>query len=131
MEMYKEIRIEKLVAKVKLAPDKYSNRSLHGFGELHFYQSGQDEPLLKIKGWTIRTKEFGDKKVLTVVPPAYPSGKRLQGSCFINNKEFWKEVTKLFLDEYAQVTGGMTAEESEMTDIEQVAEEVFGEEKLL
>lgn len=129
MEMYKEIRIEKLVAKVKLAPDKYANRSLHAFGELHFYEFGQDEPFVKIKGWTMRTKEFGDKKVLTVVPPAYPSGKRLQGSCFINNKELWKEVVKLFLDEYAQVSGGMTAEESEMTDMEQVAEEVFGEEK--
>ena len=130
MEMYKEIRIEKLVARVKLAPDNYANRSLHAFGELHFYQTEQDEPFIKIKGWTIRTKEFGDKKVLTVVPPAYPSGKRLQGSCFINNKEFWKEVVKLFLDEYAQVTGGMSAKESEMTDMEQVAEEVFGEEEL-
>ena len=134
MEIYKEIKFDRIVAKLKLNPNTQINPNLHAIGELQFIESGQAEPLIKSKGWTIRTKEFGDKKVLTVVPPAYPSGKNrvtgkqiLKCSFFIDNKDFYKEIVNLFLEEYAQLTGGLSAEESEMSDMDRVAEEVFPE----
>lgn len=121
MEMSLPITIEKLVVKVKLAPDKHEN--LHAFGELELYIQGETEPLFKVKGWTVRTKVFGEKKVLTVVPPAYPtSGRRFLTSFFINNKNLWQDVMKLFLDEYSQVSGGLSAQEADEIDVDEIAE---------
>lgn len=121
MEMPLPITIEKLVVRVKLAPDKHEN--LHAFGELELYSQGDAEPIFKVKGWTIRTKIFGDQKVLSVVPPAYPTGgRRFLTSFYINNKSLWHDVVKLFLDEYSQVSGGLSAQESEEIDVDEIAE---------
>lgn len=119
MEMSLPITIEKLVVKVKLANGRSDN--LHAFGELDVYADGEEEPLFKVKGWTIRTKVFGDQKVLTVVPPAYPTGGgKYLTSFYINNKNLWQDITKLFLAEYAQVSGGLSAQESDEIDIDEV-----------
>lgn len=125
MEMYIGITVEKIIAKVKIAPAKHEN--LHAFGELHFFESNQVEPFLKIKGWTVRTKVFGDQKVLTVVPPAYPAGGKFLTSFYLTNKSLWQDVVKLFLDEYAQVSGALSAEESEEisdSDLDKIAEAI-------
>lgn len=117
------ITLEKLVAKVKLAQSK--NENLHAFGELELYPESAEEPLFKVKGWTIRTKVFGEQKVLTVVPPAYPTGgRKFLTSFYINNKSLWQDITKLFLDEYAQVSGGLSAQESDEIDIDEVEAEI-------
>ena len=71
MEILLNLVIEKFLTKVKLAPE---SESLKAFGELWLFEKGQEEePIFKIKGWTIRIKEFGDQKVLSVVPPAIKS----------------------------------------------------------
>lgn len=119
MEMTLPITFEKVIAKVKLAPSGREN--LHAFGELEVYEEGKDEPLFKVKGWTIRTKVFGEQKILTVVPPAYPGGGKFLTSFYINNKSLWHDIVKLFLDEYFQVSGGLTAQESDEIDVDEIA----------
>ena len=116
MEMPLGVTIEKLETKVRLASDRPDD--LVAFGELWIYEEGSNEPFCKVKGFTIRIKTFGraDKPKLTVVFPAYPTGKGFLTSFYLPNKSLWEDVTNLFLEEYTQVSGGLSAEEAEGLD---------------
>lgn len=121
MELNVNIAITRYEAKVKLANSNVL--SLHAFGVLIIYAG--DEAFNTIRGFTIRTKTFGDKEVLSVVPPAYPSGNKLQCSYFTHDKNLWKQIIKLFLDEYSQLSGGLRADESlDDLELDRIAEEI-------
>jgi|SRR3989338_483782 len=123
MEMPLNITIEKLVAKVRLAPNRSDN--IHAFGELLFYEENSDEPIFKIRGFTIRLKEFeSGQKVLTVVFPAFRSSGSKSGyqTSFISeNKSLWSDINDLFLKEFSEVNGGLQAEE---IDLDKISKEI-------
>lgn len=104
MDMQLGLTIEKLFVEVKLAEG--NKKDLRAFGELLLYEEEQEEPTIKVRGFTIREKEFKGKKVMTVVFPAYPTSKRFQTSFILEKKSLWADVTKLFLDAYYQKVGG-------------------------
>lgn len=109
MRNYLGIELEGIEARVKLYTGR--NVNLHAFGELWLYQKHEyEEPIFKIKGWTIRTKEFGAQQVLTVVPPAYPTSRNYLTAFFINDKVLWKKVVDMFLYEYDQETKKLDSE---------------------
>ena len=109
MEMPLEITIEKLVAMVKIAVGRHDN--IQAFGELWIHIQGEADPIFKVRGFTIRLKEFGGKKVLSVVFPAYPLGIAFQTSFIAVKKSLWEDINKLFLDAFREQTGGASATE--------------------
>lgn len=109
MEIQLGIILEKLVPKVKIAVGRADD--IQAFGELWFHLETQEDPIFKVKGFTIRLKEFGGKKVLSVVFPGFRSGKGFQTSFVTEDKGLLDDIRKLFLDEFAQTTGGMNADE--------------------
>ncbi len=119
MEMPLGITIEKLVTKVRLAPNRPDN--IRAFGELLFYAEGYEEPFLKIRGFTIRSKEFqSGHKVITVVFPAFPSSGSKSGfktSFIAENKSLWGDINDLFLKEFGEVSGGLKDEEINLDEI--------------
>lgn len=128
MEMALGITIEKLEVRVKLAQGRTDN--IKAFGELWFYGQGESEPTFKVRGFTIRLKEFPSSgEVLTVVFPAFGSEKSKTGfqtSFIIHNKGLWGDVTNLFLDEFKQLSEGRYEKESEFDDgeIEKISKEL-------
>lgn len=121
MEMQLGITIEKLATKVKIAQGRTDD--IQAFGELWVHITEQEEPLFKVKGFTIRLKEFGGKKVLSVVFPGFRSGKGFQTSFITESKELLGDIRKLFLDEFAQTSGGMSADEVEKFTEEEITDE--------
>ena len=108
MEMELGITIAKLVIQVRLAQDRPDN--IKAFGELWFYTEGDSEPVFKVKGFTIRLKEFeSGKKVLSVVFPAFPSPASKTGyqhSFITENQALYEDIIKLFLQGFEQLSEG-------------------------
>ena len=121
MEMLLPITIEKIVTKVKIAQGRIDD--IQAFGELWIHIPDQADPIFKVKGFTIRLKEFSGKKVLCVVFPGFRSGKGFQTSFVTEDKGLLADIRKLFLDEFAQTTGGMNADEAAKLDSEEITEE--------
>lgn len=127
MEMYPTFKIEKIIAKVKLAPKPTD--ALLAFGELWFYMENQELPLFKVKGFRIRITESKNtvKKFHSVSFPAYPSKFSKTGyltSFFIDDKEgFYKDICRLFLQEFAQLTGDITPEDGVAFEKEEITDE--------
>lgn len=109
MEMQLGITIEKIVTRLKLAEGRDDN--IKAFGELWIHTLDEEDPIFKVKGFTIRHKEFNGKKVFNVVFPAFRAGKSFQTSFVATNKALWKDITALFLKEFGQLTGGLGAED--------------------
>lgn len=124
------ITFEKIVTKVKLAEGR--DDDIKAFGELWIHISDEKDPIFKVKGFTIRHKEFKGKKVFNVVYPAFRAGKSFQTSFVAENKALWKDIVILFLKEFGQLTGGLGAEdianllkpEPEEIDVDAVAEAI-------
>ena len=114
--MFIGISISKLEAIVKLSN---RNDNLLAFGELWFFEEGKEEPTFKVKGYTIREKEFGEKRVICVVPPAYRAGFKFQTSFIVENKALYKDITNLFLKGFQELTGDVftQSEEINLNDI--------------
>jgi len=125
MEMFLAVKIEKLVTKLRLAPERTDN--IKAFGELWIYPVEQSEPLFKVKGFTIRLKEFTSSgKVLTVDFPAYGSSKSKTGfqtSFVTESKALLQDIRNLFLQEFEQASEGLSAEEVVRSESEQIADE--------
>ncbi|MFH0937068.1 MAG: hypothetical protein V1808_02130 [Candidatus Daviesbacteria bacterium] len=116
-----EITIEKLVAMVKIAVGRHDN--IQAFGELWIHIQGEADPIFKVRGFTIRLKEFGGKKVLSVVFPAYPVSIGFQTSFIAVNKSLWEDINKLFIDALGEQTGGASANELTEHASEEITEE--------
>lgn len=121
MEMPLNIEIEKLYIKVKVAEGRRDD--IKAFGEMWIHPPNQVEPIFKVKGFTIRLKEFSGKKVLTVVFPAFRAGKSFQTSFITEDKSLLADIRKLFLDEFGNLTGGLSADELASQDSNEITEE--------
>ena len=125
MEMALGITIEKLVIKVRPTKDRPDN--IKAFGELWFYAEADTEPTFKVKGFTIRLKEFeADKKVLSVVFPAFrsPASKTGYQTSFITeNAGLLEDIRKLFLQEFKQLSEDRYESESEI-DVDDISEQL-------
>jgi len=90
------------------------------FGDLHLFEFDSEEPVIKIKGFTIKQKVFSGETKLCVDFPAYEVGKgHYQKSFILENKSHWKTISKLFLDEYKQQVGDIdTVIEDDINEIE-------------
>lgn len=109
MEMPLEMTMEKLIAKVKVAEGR--NDNIRAFGELWIYFIGENEPLFKVKGFTIRQKEFEGRTVFNVVFPAFKAGMKFQTSFVAEDKSLWKSLLVLFLQEFSRQTEGLGNED--------------------
>lgn len=109
MEMQLGITIDKIVTKLKLAEGR--DDDIKAFGELWIHILDQEEPIFKVKGFTIRHKDFRGKKVFNVVFPGFRSGKGFQSSFVAESKALWKDILILFLQEFGELTGGLGAED--------------------
>jgi hypothetical protein len=114
MEMSLGTNIEKVVSTIRLSAER--NDNIVAFGELHFYPPGQESPLLKVKGFTIRLVRFpkSQKPILSVSFPAFPSAKSKSGfqtSFIVEDELILKSFRELLLKEYYQASGGLLPKE--------------------
>lgn len=109
MEMQLEMVMEKMIAKVKIVEGRSDN--IRAFGELWIYFQGENEPLFKVKGFTIRQKEFDGRTVFNVVFPAFKAGMKFQTSFVAESKSLWKSLLVLFLQEFGKQTDCLGAED--------------------
>ncbi len=110
MDMELNITIVKIETKVRLAQDRRDN--IKAFGELWFYETDPNLPLIKVKGFTIKLLQLqSGKEVLSVAFPAFGSPRSKTGfqtSFIIENRSLLDDVRKLFLDEFSQLTDGLS-----------------------
>ena len=64
-----------------------------------------DNGELKIKGGTVRAKEFGSQKLLTYDFPAYKAGFKYHKALFMSNLELYKRLCKATIEKYCSLTG--------------------------
>lgn len=125
MEMALGITIEKLLVKVR--PTQGRTDNIKAFGELWLYAEADTEPTFKVKGFTIRLKEFESaKKVLSVVFPAFrsPASKTGYQTSFITeNISLYGDINKLFLQEFEELSGGRNEVEPEI-DIDEIDRQI-------
>jgi hypothetical protein len=119
MEMPLFIEIEKLVIQMRITVGRSDN--IKAFGEIWFYAKDETNPLMKIKGVTLRIKDFGGNSFTSVDFPAYKSGVRFLKSFVIENRSLYQDVIELFLKEYAEQSGEpVTETRSENIDPEEI-----------
>lgn len=124
MEIYLGITIKKMAAQIRLAHDR--NDNILAFGELWFFEEGKSEPIFKAKGFTIKLKEFEGKQILAVDFPAFRSKKSkggFQTSFVFENAKLVEDVRKMFLEEFNQISGGLTATEAEKLQGSELSDE--------
>lgn len=113
MNMELNITITKVEARVRLAQDRHDN--IKAFGELWFYETDPNLPLIKVKGFTVKLLELSSGgKVLSVIFPAFRSPRSKTGfqtSFIIENRPLLDNVRKLFLDEFSELTGGLSPDD--------------------
>lgn len=105
MEMYIGIKIEKIDCRIKLASGRTDN--ILAFGEVWFYEQDVAEPIIKVRGFMIKKKEFGEKKVIAVDFPAYGSPKSHSGyqtSFILENHSLLEDVRRIFLEDYGRLS---------------------------
>ncbi|MEK7168393.1 MAG: hypothetical protein AAB778_00090 [Patescibacteria group bacterium] len=69
-----------------------------------------DRGELKIKGGTIRLKEFGSKRILTYDFPAYRAGFKFCKAVFMSDLELYKTLCNATVEQYCQMTGDLRSE---------------------
>lgn len=105
MEMELPVLLAKLQTRVTLPRGR--NDNILAFGELYFYESGGTDPLIKIKGFTIKRKIFGEKEVVCVDFPAFGSPRSRSGfqtSFIVENRALLEDIRSMFLDEYKKLS---------------------------
>lgn len=126
--MHLGITLEKIVVTVRLAHDRTDN--ILAFGELWFFEDDRKEPFIKVKGFTIKSKEFKGKKTLTADFPAFPSKLSKTGyktSFVFEDLSLVEDVRKMFLSEFSQASGGLSSTEAEELQDSEISGELSGE----
>lgn len=122
MEMELNITITKLGTKVRLAQGR--NDNIKAFGELWLYETDPNLPLIKVKGFVIKLLQLSNGgKVLSVAFPAFGSPRSKTGfqtSFIIENKSLLEDVRKMFLDEFNELSGGLSPDEFEDIDVDEI-----------
>lgn len=124
MEIYLGITIKKMSAQIKLAHDR--NDNILAFGELWFFEESKCEPAFKVKGFTVKLKKFKGKEILAVDFPAFPSKKSLSGfqtSFIFEDLKLVEDVRKMFLEEFNQISGSLSATETEELQRSELSDE--------
>lgn len=105
MEIYTNIKIERITAQVKTVNNRSDN--ILAFGTLLFYEANNDVPVLKVTGITIRkfNHKLDNSPFTRVVFPGFKAGFNFITSFVIDNKELYKAAIKLLQDEYNQQVG--------------------------
>lgn len=105
MEMYIDINLDRIVAKINLPQGR--NDNILAFGALWIYQKDNPEPIFKIKGFTIRQQiaKETNTSFMKIVFPAYRAGPNFITSFIIQNEELLKKTRELLQEEYHQQTG--------------------------
>lgn len=114
MKMSVSIPIVEIEVIVRLAMGRSDD--ILAFGELWAFEKDNQKPVFKVKGFTIKLRRFkpDSDETITVKFPAFKSIKSKTGyqtSFIFENAERFHAVVKMFLDEYNQVSGGITPEE--------------------
>lgn len=65
---------------------------------------------IKVKGGTVRIKEFGSQKLLSYDFPAYKAGFKYHKSVYMSNLELYKTLCKATVDKYCSLTGELPNE---------------------
>ena len=95
------ISITKIELILKLAENREDN--IKAFGEIRLYEHDSATPIFKIKGYTLRLKDFSGKQIISVSAPAFRSGSRFQTSFIFENKNLWSDLSKEFINEYEKL----------------------------
>ena len=103
--MYINIHLDKMIAKIRLPQGR--NDNLMAFGSIWFYEPDAQEPIFRVKGFTIRkflSKETGTY-FLKISSPAYRAGKGFVTSFLTENLDLLGQIRKALLTEYYQQVG--------------------------
>lgn len=105
MEMFIDITIEKIVAKIILPQGRKDN--ILAFGEIAIFLKDNQVPTFKARGFTIRQflSKQSNTHFLKVSFPAYKAGVSFMTSFVIEDKELYKKIVDLLLGEYSQQVG--------------------------
>jgi hypothetical protein len=105
MDTYIDIKIDKLVAKISIPQGR--NDSIVAFGAIWLYEPEAKEPIIKIKGFTIRSlvAKSTNSKFLKISFPAYRAGQNFVTSFVTENTILLEQIRKAILNEYYQQVG--------------------------
>lgn len=70
-----------------------------------------DKPIFKVRGATIKVINREGTSVFIVDAPAYRSGHKYVKSFIVEDVKFWKEITEKVMQNFSELTGGLSAEE--------------------
>lgn len=93
------------------------------YGELQLLDDDM-EVVYKIRGYTIVIKEYGESQTpaYMVNPPAY--GPRYTKAFIVEDRDLFKKISDLFIQELKQENGGLTPKERESIDSEKIADQI-------
>jgi|GEM_PF-3639940 len=111
--MEKEINLNLTKLLVIVSPVDYG--IVKAFAEVHFLDA-QGIPVFKLRGFTVKLKDFKGTSALSVDFPAYPSKGFYKKVLYIENHDLWKLVADSILETLAQLTGNLTADEYKKLD---------------
>lgn len=106
--MEKQININLNSFKVFVHPVDYKN--IKAFAEVEFLDS-EGNLVIKVKGFTVKLKEFNGKSTLSVDFPAYPSKGKFKNSFYVAVRAIWQLIVDEILSELAQANGGLTPDD--------------------
>lgn len=120
MQIPLEIKILSIEPKILRVIDKPGSDLKAVCEVLIHTDSDKDEPLLIIRGYTIREKEFEiGKKTLVVSPPAYPTRYGMQKSFIVSNLNLYKDIQSSLLREYEKLKPDFEFSEEELDQIDE------------
>ncbi len=104
MDIYIDLKLDKMVAQISLPQGR--NDNILAFGTLWFYSPSQEEPIIKVKGFTIRQQinKTTNAKFFKIVFPAYRAGQNFITSFIFQNDELLNKTREALIKAYyAQV----------------------------
>ena len=106
-----EISFTMKIQKAVITVNPREAGAIKAFAEVHFMDE-QNQLLMKVKGITVKLKQFSDyAPKLGVDFPAFPSKKSKTGhitSFILEDKTLWRYLTEEVLTEYRRATGDQT-----------------------
>lgn len=84
-------------------------KDIVAFAEAEVIQSNTQTVLFRIRGYSVRVYEFGNKPTFLVNAPAFRSGPRFKKSFIVDDKELWSACEKEILTQLSEKNGGLSA----------------------
>ena len=120
--MSKEIKLKGSVIKIQIEVRVIEPKTdIVAFVNLALLDNS-DNPIFKVRGYTVKVKKFSNKPVFSINAPAFRAGYGFMKSFIVDDKELWKVLQENIVDEVLRNNGGKKPSdyELEMIDLDEI-----------